>query len=179
VPAYVALLRAVNVGGRTVPMASVRSVGEGAGYSNVRTFLQSGNLLFEAPAQRTAGVERRLEAETRSGIGVSTDYIVRTAAEWRAAIDENPFPNEARDAPAFLHVVFLKGPAADGADARLREAIRGREDARVRGRAAYVVYPDGAGRSKLTLRVIERAVGQRGTARNWNTVSRIAALLPR
>ena len=175
---YAALLRAVNVGGVLVPMASLRAVAETAGYRDVTTFLQSGNLLFSAPAQRTASIERKLELATAAALGVTTDYLVRTASEWRAAIGENPYADEARDSPAYLHVVFLKGEPAPNAEPRLREAIRERERARVIGRHAYVVYPDGAGRSKLTLRVIERAVGQRGTARNWNTVTKIGARLP-
>jgi uncharacterized protein (DUF1697 family) len=175
---YVALLRAVNVGGTVVPMASLRSVGEGAGFRDVKTFLQSGNVLFHGPARATATIERTLETETAAGLGITTDYLVRTTREWRAVIDGNPFPVEARETPAFLHVVFLKGSPTAGADARLRDAIRGRERTRLGDRCVYVVYPDGAGRSKLTLKVIERAVGHRGTARNWNTVTRVAALFP-
>jgi uncharacterized protein (DUF1697 family) len=177
-PGYAALLRAVNVGGVVMPMASLRSVAEKVGYQHVSTFLQSGNLLFAAPAQRTGAIEKVLEAATAAGIGVTTDFLVRTAAEWRSTLEANPYSREARDDPAHLHVVFLKGEAASGAEQQITDAIRGREYARVVGRHAFVVYPDGSGTSKLTLRVIERAAGQRGTARNWNTVTKIGARFP-
>jgi uncharacterized protein (DUF1697 family) len=101
---------------------------------------------------------------------------VRDLDEWDAVIAANPFLDEARDDPARLVVVTTKAPVdADGLRA-LRAAIKGKEYADAKGRAAYIVYPEGQGPSKLTISVIERAVGSRGTARNWNTVLKLAAL---
>jgi uncharacterized protein (DUF1697 family) len=91
-------------------------------------------------------------------------------------IAHNPFPDEAERDPARLHVMPLKeAPGEDQVDA-LQAVITGREVLRAHGREAYIVYPDGAGNSRLTNALIERKLGTRGTARNWNTVLKIQAL---
>ena len=174
-PTRIALLRAVNVGGRSMPMADLRNLVTGLGFSDVRTLLQSGNLVFRGGGTDEA-VEPMLEAESERRFGYRCDYFVRTLDEWDDIIAANPFKDEARDDPARLVVVTLKSVVTDGALAALRGAIKGREYADAQGRAAYIVYPDGQGESKLTISVIERTLGVRGTARNWNTVLKLAAL---
>jgi uncharacterized protein (DUF1697 family) len=175
---YVALLRAVNVGGRgTVSMAGLREVAAGLGFANPRTLLQSGNLVFEAAAANTARLESRLEAALASQCGVQTDVVLRSASGWEEVVARNPFPSEAAADPAHLVVMALKHAPAPSAEASLRAVIRGRETAAVVAAHVYLVYPDGIGNSRLTASVIEKAVGQRGTARNWNTVLKVQALL--
>jgi uncharacterized protein (DUF1697 family) len=174
-PPRIALLRAVNVGGRSMPMADLRAMVTELGFTDVRTLLQSGNLVFRGDGDDEA-VETRLEAESEKRFGFHADYLVRDLHEWDAAIAGNPFTDEARDDPARLVVVTLKSAVGAEGLAALRAAIKGREYAEAKGRAAYVVYPDGQGASKLTISVIERALKTRGTARNWNTVLKLAAL---
>lgn len=176
---YVALLRAVNVGGHApVGMPVLRTAVERMGHRNVRTVLQSGNLLFES----TIRSERALEAELASGCETALhqriEFFVRASAAWQEIVSENPYPEQAATGPAYLHVLFLKETVPPESWARLRGAIRGRERFVERSRHAYIVYPDGVGRSKLTPALIERALGTRGTDRNWNTVLRLSALLP-
>jgi uncharacterized protein (DUF1697 family) len=97
--------------------------------------------------------------------------------DWGAVIARNPFPNEAKADPAHLVVMFLKdAPDAKAVD-QLNAAISGREVARAVGKQAYIVYPDGIGRSRLTTAIIEKKLGTRGTGRNWNTVLKLAALV--
>jgi uncharacterized protein (DUF1697 family) len=173
----IALLRAVNVGGRTpVAMADLRALLTGLGFADVRTVLQSGNLVFGAAGTDAGALEARLERELAARLGVATDVLVRTAGEWRALVAANPFPAEAQRDPARLVAVVLKAKPPAGAAAALRAAIVGRERVEVRGREAYAVYPDGQGRSKLTLPLIEKHLACRATARNWNTVLKLAAL---
>lgn len=88
----------------------------------------------------------------------------------------NPFPEEAERDPGHLVVMILKGAPAAHEVKALQDAIRGRELVRADGRAAYVVYPDGIGRSRLTTALLEKKLGTRGTGRNWNTVLKLAAL---
>jgi uncharacterized protein (DUF1697 family) len=176
---YVALLRAVNVGGRLVAMSELRSFAEELGFTEVRTFLNSGNLLFSSSKGSSRSIESELEREVESHLRLPVTFVVRGVSEWKSAIAANPFSKESDDDPSHLLVVFLKGPAASGAEERLRQAIRGRERGRVVGATAYVCYPEGIGTSKLTLPVIERAVGVAGTGRNWNTVTKIAEKLAR
>jgi len=172
----VALLRAVNVGGRSVPMAELRDCATALGLNEVRSLLQTGNLLFEAD---TGGVEleARLEAAIQARFGLAADVILRTASEWAQAISANPFGDAAREDPSHLVLMALKAaPTADCVEA-LRGAVAGRETVQAVGRDLYLVYPDGIGPSKLTISVIERKLGVRGTARNWNTALKIAATL--
>lgn len=175
--AYLGLLRAVNVGGQgKVAMADLRAMAQGLGFSGVRTFLQSGNLVFHSVPRPARELEARLEGAARDQLGLTTDFIVRTATEWAAALAHNPFPQEARDDPAHLLIVFLRGSPSAGSEQRLQLAVRGPERVRVIGSHAYVVYPDGIARSRLTLPLVEKQLGFHGTGRNWNTVTKLAAL---
>ena len=173
--ARIAVLRAVNVGGRKMPMAELREMVTGLGFTGVQTLLQSGNLVFRGNGKAEA-IEARLEAESEKRFGYQADVLVRDLDEWEAMIAANPFKDEARDEPARLGVVVLKAPVtAESLDA-LKGWIKGREYAAAHGRAAYVFYPAGMGDSKLLLPVIERHLGSRGTIRNWNTVVKLADL---
>lgn len=174
---HVALLRAVNVGGHgAVAMGDLRELATSLGLSEARTLLQSGNLLYRTDRRSTRDLETQLESAARKRLGLTTDFMVRTAREWTSVRSSNPFPDEARNDPGRLVTVFLKGAPAPGAEARLREAIRGPERVGVVGCQAYVVYPDGTGRSRLTLAVMENKLGFRGTGRNWNTVTKLGLL---
>jgi uncharacterized protein (DUF1697 family) len=172
----IALLRAVNVGGRTVKMAELKAMAETLGFGEVRSLLQSGNLVFAGEDADDVDAEARLEAAAEARFGFAVDFIVRRAPEWDAMIAANPFAREATDDPGHLLVFALKAEPADGALARLAAAIKGRERAAIVGRHAYIVYPDGVGSSKLTIGVIERSLGVRATGRNWNTVQKLAAM---
>jgi uncharacterized protein (DUF1697 family) len=175
--AHIALLRAVNIGSHNkVGMAELRACLEQQGFVRVRTLLQSGNVVFGGGRLRGAALERRLEETARAALGVDTPFIVRTREEWDASVAANPFPEEAADGPGHLLLFCLKDAPPADAEARLRAAVKGRERVRVRGRQAYLVYPDGVGRSKLTVSVVERSLGSRGTGRNWNTVLKLQAL---
>jgi uncharacterized protein (DUF1697 family) len=176
VTVQIALLRAVNLGAHNkVGMNDLRALLEALGMGDVRTVLQSGNVVFrsDAPAPKLEDVLQRAAA---ARLGLETDVFVRTAAEWRAIIDRNPFPQEARRDPGHLLVMVLKTAPDRRAVNALQSAIAGREVVRASGRHAYVVYPDGTGRSRLTSAFIEKKLGTRGTGRNWNTVVKLGAL---
>jgi len=175
VTVHIALLRAVNVGGRSLPMATLREALAELGMGNPRTLLQSGNVVLES-TKTPAALEALLEKAIAERLGLVTDFFVRTAREWGAVLGANPFAREAADDPSHLLVMPLKSaPRAPQVEA-LRAAIKGRERVAVDGRHAYLVYPDGIGRSKLTIAVVESRLGTRGTGRNWNTVQKLAAL---
>jgi uncharacterized protein (DUF1697 family) len=173
---YVALLRAVNVvGHNVVAMDDLRRLAARAGFEEPRTLLQSGNLLFRGGKRSAEGLERLLEAAALKRFGNPIDFHVRTADEWSSIVACNPFPGEAKRDPGHLLVMTLKEAPAAASEKRLQAAIVGREYLRVVGREAFLVYPDGVGRSKLTTALIEKTLGGRGTARNWNTVLKIEA----
>lgn len=177
--AYVALLRAVNVAGNNrVAMPRLVAILDALGLAGGRALLQTGNLVFEADGRSTTELEQLLEEETARRLGLYTDYMVRSAAEWQALIAANPFPEEAKDDPSHLLVMFLKDAPSTSSVEALQAAIPGRERVQAEGKQLYIVYPDGIGRSKLTNALIERKLGTRGTGRNWTTVRKLAALLP-
>ncbi|MGA8664278.1 MAG: DUF1697 domain-containing protein [Thermoplasmata archaeon] len=177
VPVYIALLRAINVGGRNrVPMSALAQLARDLGFQDVVTWLQSGNLVFRSPAVSRGQLETTLETELNRRLAVSTSFVLRTAAEWRDVIEENPFPQQARDDPARLHAWILKGTPNAAAARSLEKAIRGPESIRVAGNCAYVYYPEGAGHSRVTAPLLDRHFGTPGTGRNWNTVLRLGEL---
>lgn len=175
--AHVGLLRAVNLGSRNrVAMSDLREMVEGLGFGEVRTLLQSGNVVFRGGRRSSPQLEQVLERGAREHLGFPIEFFVRTADDWRDVIANNPFPKEAARDPGHLLVMFLKQVPSRAQVEALQKRITGREVVRAHGRQAYFVYPDGVGRSKLTNAVIEPTIATRGTARNWNTVLKLAAL---
>jgi uncharacterized protein (DUF1697 family) len=175
---YVALLRAVNLGAHNkVAMRDLVALASALGLREPRSLLQSGNLVFRSSRRAPDQLERALQSAAAERLGLMTDVFVRDATEWRAIMAANPFTAEAKADPGHLVVMCLKTAPDRSAVASLRTAIAGREAAHLSGRQAYLVYPDGIAKSRLTTAAIEKAIGARGTARNWNTVEKIAALL--
>jgi uncharacterized protein (DUF1697 family) len=174
---HIALLRAVNLPGHNkVGMADLRQLLTDLGFEDVQSLVQSGNLVFGSAGRTSAQLEDSLEKEAKKRFGLETDFFVRTAGEWKALVAANPFPEEAERDPGHLVVMFLKEEADRKDVAALQEAIKGREVVRAKGRQAYIVYPDGIGRSKLTNVLIEKKLGTRSTGRNWNTVLKLGGL---
>jgi uncharacterized protein (DUF1697 family) len=176
-PGAIALLRGVNLAAaRRVGMADLREVFADLGLANVRTVLASGNLVFEGLGRAGTALEARAEKALAQRLELETEVFVRSAADWRAMIEANPFVAEAREDPAHLVVMILKQAPAPNAEEALVAAISGRERARIVGRAAFIVYPDGIGDSRFTGARLDRALGVRGTGRNWNTVLKLAEM---
>ncbi len=173
---YIALLRAVNVAGhQMVAMADLRDLLVDLGCTEVRSLLQSGNLAFKSQLRKPQQVEQLLESSAATRLGLQTEFFVRSAEEWSGIVADNPFSAEAKDDPGHLVVVALKSAPDRARFAELQQSIVGRELVRPHGREAYITYPDGQGRSRLTNAVIEKKLGTRGTARNWNTVLKLLA----
>jgi uncharacterized protein (DUF1697 family) len=173
----IALLRGVNVGGhKAVAMADLRNLLTELGFGGARSILQSGNLVFRCDARTGADLESLLETEAEKRLGLRADFLIRSVEEWRKVVARNPFPKEAERDPGNLVVMFLKS-AANVKDVKaIQAAIAGSEIIRADGRHLYIVYPDGIGRTRLTNVFLEKKLGIRGTARNWNTVLKLAAV---
>ena len=163
--AYVALLRAVNVGGRQLKMSDLKDIAGEQGLESPRTYIASGNLLF-ASSKSEGAVKSALEAAIEKHMGKDVGVMVRTAAEMRAVVEANAFPEEPGNR---VVAIFLdEKPPKDAIEnakniADERMALGTRE--------IYVHYPSGQGRSKLKI-----PVAARGTARNMNTVGKLAEL---
>lgn len=176
----VALLRAINVGGTgKVKMADLRAMLAEEGFTDIETVVQTGNVVFEAAEQDPAKLERSLEEAAVRRLGLKSDFIIRTPEEWQAVIANNPFADFAADMPNSMVVAFAKTAPDAAAITALEAATEGLpETLRVIGREIFISYPDGQGRSKLDLVKVERKhPSVRATARNWNTVMKVAALL--
>lgn len=165
-PVYIALLRAVNVGGTgKLAMSDLKSLCEAAGFTQVRTYIASGNVVFHSP-QPAAKVQAELERRVSAQLGKPSAVLLRTAAELSAALADNPFPHTP---PNFTYVHFLDQPPAATA---LRELKNLRdEEVRLGRREIYVCYPNGMGQSKLSI-----PATRNGTARNMNTVAKLVEL---
>jgi len=178
VPVYVSLLRAVNVGGRSAPMAEVRARYEELGHDDVVTYVQSGNVVSRATTRSAAAVERAARTALTAAFGFDVEVLVRTPKQLRAVLDGNPFlrARDARPDPKTLHVTFFAGapPAA-----RTR-AVDGSEFApdefRIHGREAYLWCPNGYGKTKITNGWFERQLQVPATTRNWTTVGKLVEL---
>jgi uncharacterized protein (DUF1697 family) len=169
----IALLRAVNVGGRKLPMAELRALcGDALGWEDVETYIQSGNLVFRAPGKPDA-LEARLEKAIKKQFALGVPVIVRTAAQWAACAAANPFPDAARDEPNRLQLLVSKCPPHEGAAEKLMERAQAGESVKAAGGALWFHYPDGVGASKLTPALIDKACGSPSTGRNWRTVVKL------
>jgi uncharacterized protein (DUF1697 family) len=176
VTAHIALLRAVNVGGTgKVAMADLRALAVKLGFKDSQTLLQSGNLVFTS-SEKPKDIEALFEAQARERLGLATEFFVRTAKDWEALIAHNPFSEEASRDPGRMIAMPLKKAPDTPAVKALQAAIKGPERVHAIGACLYAVYPEGQGQSKLTNRVMESKLETRGTARNWNTVLKLAAL---
>ena len=165
-PTYIALLRAVNVGGTgKLPMSELKAMCLDAGFADARTYIASGNVLFRstlAEAKVKSALETRLAAYAGKPVGVA----VRTADALAAILKANPFP---KAAPNRTVVIFLDAPPPQDA---LRHATgQKREEMKLGKREIFVHYPDGIGTSKLRI-----PAAKAGTARNMNTIAKLVAL---
>lgn len=175
---YAALLRGINVGGnKKVPMADLRAMTARLGFDDPKTLLQSGNLVFSAKSQPMTKLEQLLEAATKKHIGVECSYLLRSADEWQKIIAANPFKAEAKSDPSHFAVTFCREAPTPAALTALQSEVRGKEKFEVVGRELFAWYPDGMGTSKLALALSKNRLGTICTARNWNTVMKVSALL--
>ncbi|EJT06977.1 DUF1697 domain-containing protein [Rhizobium sp. CCGE 510] len=165
-PVYIALLRAINVGGTgSLPMAELKAICKGLGFSDVKTYIQSGNVLFHSDeAEKT--VEEKLDAALGQKVGKRPGVMVRSRKELDAIAAGAPFPDAK---PNFLLVYFL--PEKPPADALEKMVAPDGEEAKLGTYEIYVHYPNGSGRSKLKLPALNT-----GTSRNLNTVRKLAEM---
>jgi uncharacterized protein (DUF1697 family) len=165
------------VGGHNkVAMAELRALAKDIGLINPQTVLQSGNLVFESAARGAPALEALLEKETAKRFGLAASYLVRSAAEWTKLVAANPYEKETKADPGRLVAILLKDAPASKDCAALKAAIKRREYFHADGRTLYAYYPDGQGESKITAPLIDRILGTTCTARNWNTVLKLAKL---
>ena len=164
-----ALLRGVNLGKRKVIMSELRELVADAGFSGVRTLLASGNLVLDSKLAG-AKLEARLETVILDGLGLKSDVFVRDGDELAAVIAANPFKAFAKSMPTFLVVTFMRAQASKAEMEAMQATSLTGEEIRQGKNCLYIKFPEGQGPSKLKLPKL-------GTARNWNTVTKLAAMI--
>jgi uncharacterized protein (DUF1697 family) len=175
---FVALLRGVNVGSHNrIAMADVRAAVSAAGYTDVATLVQSGNVVLSASGS-AASVGSAVEAALRKRMDLDIDVIVRTSGEMSKIATTHPF-GAPRVEGKFLHVAFLKQKPAAAAARALAATDFGTDRFEVRGTELYLHYAQGQGRSKMTTAFFERALAVPMTVRNWNVVTKLAEMVRR
>jgi uncharacterized protein (DUF1697 family) len=176
---YAVLLRGVNVGGHSkLAMTDLRRVLESLGYTDVSTYLQSGNAVITSEDDDPERVGRRIRESLRRELGMDPSVLVRTSAELATVVAGNPFP-EAVAQPKLLHVVFLSAQPDPEQAATIDPAICPPDEFGIGDRTVYLRYAVNSGRSKLAELVLRQLLWGRpdvaATARNWNTVQALLA----
>lgn len=170
---FVAMLRGVNVGGRSrIKMEPLKRLHESLGLRRVETLLQSGNVLFETSLKDREKLATRIEQEIERRFELQIEVIVRSLAEIRALVERGPLLSPRAD-PSKLLVMFLSRVPDPRALADLVKTHKGPEMLEPRGPEIYLYYPEGIGRSKLSGAYIENKLATSGTARNWNTLTKL------
>ena len=169
---HIALFRGINVGGKNMlPMRDLVRISEENGYTGIETYIQSGNIVFDATPAAAARFARTVGAAIAKTHGFEPGIVVRSAEEFKRAADANPFP-KAESAPKSLHLYFLASTPEKPDLPALNRIKAGNESFRLIGDIFYLHAPDGVGRSKLAAQA-ERLIGVAATARNWSTVTRL------
>lgn len=173
---YVALIRALNVGTKNrLAMADLAAAFESEGCADVRTYVQSGNVVFDPPAGGVASLAAGISARLLAEHGVDVATVLRSGSEMTAVTAANPFLARGED-PAALHVVFLADAPEPGRGGVLDPDRSAPDELAIDGREIYLCLPSGMGRTKLTGAYLERSLGVVGTARNWRTVRALAEI---
>jgi uncharacterized protein (DUF1697 family) len=170
----ISMLRGVNVGGhKMVKMDALKALYESLGLRDVETYVQSGNVIFRTEGRELVRLCKRIENGIEQTFGFHSDVIVRTPAELRDVVQKNPFASRRGIEPKRLAVTFLASDPGKEAREKLLAIKTEPEELQIEGRELYIYYPNGMARPKLTWPIIEKALKTSGTARNWNSVTKL------
>jgi uncharacterized protein (DUF1697 family) len=176
--ACLALFRGINVGGRqVVKMDDLADLHVSLGLRDVSTYIQSGNVVFASDDADVDAHSLRIAEAFEQRFSFHSEVIVRTSADLAAIIAKNPFQGQPSRESKWVVVMFLTARPEDAAQADLLASSPGPEEMHIIGQELYCYYPEGIGRSRLTGAFIERKLKTFGTARNWNTVLKLDAML--
>lgn len=174
---YVALIRGINVGAtRKLPMAELRVACGKDGFEGVATYIQSGNIVLTSDASPDA-VANRLKRLIADHFKLDVPVIVRTATQWQRYAAGSAFPDAEAERPKLLHLCLSVDPLKDGVAEALAARATAKERIAVKDDTLWVDFGESVGNSKLTPTLLDKAAGSPVTARNWNTVLAINAML--
>jgi len=171
---HIAFLRAINVGGHTVKMDALRQMFESLGFSNVETFIASGNVIFETKAGDTKALEKKIEAHLEESLGYEVVTFIRTDAELAEIAKYKPFPQSQLDAAAALNIGFLADPLDEAGQKKLMSLKTDIDDFHIHGKEIDWLCKKKQSESKVSNVAIEKALGVKITLRGVNTVKKLA-----
>jgi uncharacterized protein (DUF1697 family) len=170
-PTYLAMLRGINVSGqKLIKMEQLRASFEALGFSDVKTYVQSGNVVFKSAKISETSLTAKIAREILDDFGHSVSVLVRTPVELGAVL-KSPFAKKAGIDVGRLYVTFLSQPAPKSADEILKTLVAQSEQFHVSGREIYLHCPDGYGNTKFSNNAIEKKLSAQATTRNWRTVN--------
>ncbi len=173
-PAVIALLRGVNVGGRNMlKMETLRSLCGALRLQDAQTYIQSGNIVFRTKTANLPKLAAQIESAIETEFGFRPSVILRTTPEWKDAIARNPFARRSDVASNKLLFYALAADPGDDARERVRAIPAAPEELHILGRELYIYFPTGQGRPTLSMPAVERALKVPGSGRNWNTVLKL------
>ena len=176
-PVVIALLRGVNVTGHNmIKMEALREICASLKLNNARTYIQSGNVVFQTASSDLEELSNRISCAIEHSHGFKPSVMCRTAAGMKEAAARNPFAARTGIEPAKLAVCFLAAEPSAEARARLQAIEAGPEELRIGVQELFIYFPNGMGRPKLPVSAVERAVKTPMTVRNWNTVEKLIAM---
>jgi uncharacterized protein (DUF1697 family) len=174
---YVAMLRGINVSGqKIVKMENLRSSFEELGFQRVRTYVQSGNVIFEATRGSAKDFAKSIQGKILSDFGFSIPLFLRTSDEMKKIVSDNPFSRDKEIDRSKLHVTFLSEFPANDAKERLSSLNAFPDQFRLLGREVYLYCPNGYGRTKLSNNALEKQLSIGATTRNWKTVNALTKI---
>jgi uncharacterized protein (DUF1697 family) len=175
---YVALLRGINVAGhKPVKMDPLRKAFEALGFEEVKTYVQSGNTVFNAPTQASENLSKKIEEKILDDFGISVPVTVKTSVEVAEVIKNNPFLQEKGIDSSKLHVTFLPHAPEKTALKKLDALAKPPDQFRCSGKEVYLYCPNGYGETKLSNNALERVLAVRATTRNWKTVNKLYEMI--
>jgi uncharacterized protein (DUF1697 family) len=174
-PRYIAFLRAINVGGRTVKMDVLRQHFEALDFANVETFIASGNVIFETTTENTRTLEQKIEKHLHAALGYEVATFIRTEAELAAVARYQPFSSAMMKTAQALNVAFLAEPLVATAQKKLAALKTDIDDFHAQGREVYWLCKKKQSESKFSNVGLEKMIGQASTMRGINTIQKLAA----
>lgn len=176
-PVLISMLRGVNVGPhQRVKMDALRALYESLKLGDVRTFIQSGNIIFRAKEKNLPALAKKIQAAIEGKFGFRPEVVLRTTDELRQAIAANPFAKRRDVEPAKLLITFLVAEPAAEAHSTLRGLKSHPEELHLKGRELYIYFPNGMGKTKLPWSSVEKLLKTTGTARNLNSTVKMLAI---
>jgi uncharacterized protein (DUF1697 family) len=171
-PIYIALLRGINIGPhKRMKMEKLRASCEGLGFEGVKTYIQSGNVIFKAPKLSPAALSKKFGDCIVKDFGFSCEVILRSREEMKAIVGRNPFTKEPGIEPSKLHVVFLSQAPLKTSLRQLRDLTLSPDRTHSTSKEIYFHFPNGVSGSSLWKHPLDRVTGIPGTMRNWKTVT--------